>query len=150
MSDLQGALDRSLQRASSFTRSLFADGSWDALRVEEFINTARNITIATVTKSGSPHAAVVIAACLDGEIHLTVAPASLLGRNLDGDVRIAFTVCDRSHAVMGRGRAVLVARSLDDPGLIERLALVSASRSFTPPGWDGLVYRIEIDRIFAN
>jgi hypothetical protein len=54
------------------------------------------------------------------------------------------------HAVMGRGKAVIVARSLDDAELIERLAFVTASGSFTPPGWDGFVYRIEIDRIFAN
>jgi hypothetical protein len=150
MADLQGALDRSIRQASTFTRSLFTDDLWGAPRVEEFINAARNITIATVTTSSGPHAAVVIAACLDGDIHFTAAPASLLGRNLERDLRIAFTVCDRSHAVMGRGKAVLVARSLDDPEVIERLALVSKSGSFTPLGWDGLVYRIEIDRIFAN
>jgi pyridoxine/pyridoxamine 5'-phosphate oxidase len=150
MTDLQDALDRSLRQASPFTRSLFGDHSWDAQRVEEFVNTARNITISTVSAAGGPHAAVVIAACLGGTIHFTVADASALGRNLDRDVRIAFTVCEVSHAVMGRGRAVLVARSLDDPDLVERLALVAAAGSFTPPGWDGLVYCIEIDRIFAN
>ena len=36
------------------------------------------------------------------------------------------------------GHAVLVARSLDDPDLVERLALVAAAGSFTP--------RIVIDR----
>jgi hypothetical protein len=51
---------------------------------------------------------------------------------------------------MGRGDAVLVARSLDDPVLIARLAAASNSGSFTPTGWDGSVCRIEVDRIFAD
>jgi hypothetical protein len=51
---------------------------------------------------------------------------------------------------MGRGDAVLVARSLEAPDLIARLAAASASGSFTPAGWDGAIYRIEIERIFAS
>jgi hypothetical protein len=50
---------------------------------------------------------------------------------------------------MGRGDAVLAARSLQAPDLIARLA-VSAGGSFTPAEWDGSIYRIEIERIFAS
>jgi nitroimidazol reductase NimA-like FMN-containing flavoprotein (pyridoxamine 5'-phosphate oxidase superfamily) len=147
---LQSALDRSYEQASAFTRSLFDVDRWDAAQVAAFVNAIRNITVSTVTARGEPHAAVVIGASLNEEIHFTVAPGSLMGRNLRRSPLVAFTICDRAHAVMGRGVAQLVARSLEAPELIQRLATVTKSGAFTPPGWDGLVYRIEIERIFAN
>ena len=150
MSALQDVLDRSIRDATPFTRSLFEADQWNAARVVGFVNDCRNATIATVTAAGEPHAAVVIAAAVEDVIHVTVAPPSLLARNLTHNPRVAFTICDRSYAVMGTGVAVLAARSLDDPDLMGRLAAASASGTFTPPGWDGLVYRLEPDRIFAS
>jgi hypothetical protein len=150
VSGLQAALDRSLENASPFTRSLFGADRWDAAQVVAFVNSVRNITVSTVTARGDPHAAVVIGASLNEQIHFTVAPASLLGRNLLRSPLLAFTICDRAHAVMGTGAVVLVARSLEAPDLIERLAQVTKSGAFTPAGWDGLVYRIEVERIFAS
>jgi hypothetical protein len=149
-SELQEALDRSLRNASPFTRSLFGAVQWDAERVARFVNANRNITVSTVTFSGEPHAAIVIGACVDEMIHFTVAPRSLLARTLAHTPHVAFTICDRAHGIMGKGVAVLVARSLDDPDLIVRLAAATDHGVFTPPGWDGLVYRVEIDRIFAS
>ncbi|MGH9132800.1 MAG: pyridoxamine 5'-phosphate oxidase family protein [Ilumatobacteraceae bacterium] len=149
-SELQEALDRSIRSATPFTRSLFETDQWGAERVARFVNANRNVTIATVTFAGEPHAAVVICACADGAIHFTVASRSLMARNLAHSPHVAFTISDRTHAVMGKGVAVLVGRSLDDPALIERLAAATERGTFTPPGWDGLVYRIEVDRIFAN
>jgi Pyridoxamine 5'-phosphate oxidase len=150
MSHLQAALDRSLRNASPFTRSLFEDDTLDAAGVARLINSVRNLTVSTVTGAGEPHAAVVIAACIDGDIHFTVSDESVLQRNLARRPRVAFTACDRTHTLMGRGDAVLAARALDDPDLIARLASASDSGSFTPVGWDGSVYRLEIDRIFAS
>jgi hypothetical protein len=147
---LQAALDRSRANASALSRSLFADSTWDAPRVTEFVNEIATVSVSTVTAAGEPHAAVVIGACLDGDLYFTVIPGALLGRNLERAERVAFTICTGSHAVMGRGRARLAARSLDAPDLIERLAAVMPRGSFTPPGWDGLVYRVEIERIFAS
>lgn len=150
MSRLQEALDRSLADASPFTRSLFEPDTLDADGVERFVNSVRNLTVSTVTASGDPHAAVVIAACVDGEIHFTVSDRSMLQRNLSRGPRVAFTACDRTHTLMGRGDAVLAGRSLEDPDLIARLAAASDSGTFTPTGWDGSVYRLEIDRVFAS
>lgn len=150
MSRLQEALDRSLADASPFTRSLFEPDTLDADGVERFVNSVRNLTVSTVTASGDPHAAVVIAACVDGEIHFTVSDRSVLQRNLSRGPRVAFTACDRTHTLMGRGDAVLAGRSLEDPDLIARLAAASDSGTFTPTGWDGSVYRVEIDRVFAS
>ena len=150
MSELQAALDRSIRNATAFTRSLFEADQWDAERVSSFVNTSRNVTVSSVTVAGEPHAAVVIGAVVDDVIHFTVAPRSLLARNLAHSPHIAFTICDRTHAVMGKGVAVLAARSLENPDLIASLAVVSVHGTFTPPGWDGLVYRVELDRIFAS
>jgi hypothetical protein len=150
LEELQEALDRSLRNASPFTRSLFEAVQWDAERVVRFVNANRNVTVSTVTFAGEPHAAVVVGACLEASIHFTVAPRSLLARTLAHTPHVAFTICDRAHAIIGKGVAVLVTRSLDDPELIARLAAATERGVFTPPGWDGLVYRIEIDRIFAS
>jgi hypothetical protein len=103
-----------------------------------------------VTGEGEPHAAVVTAACLDGDVHFTVSDKSRLQRNLARSSRVAFTAADRSHTLMGSGDAVLVARSLDAPDLMASLAAAADSGSFTPAGWDGSVYRVEIERIFAS
>jgi hypothetical protein len=150
MSRLQEALDRSLRNASPFTRSLFEHDSFDAGEVERFVNSVRNLSISTVTDDGDPHAAVVIAACVDGDIYFTVSDKSRLQQNLVRSSRVAFTAADRSHTLMGRGDAVLAARSLEAPDLMARLAAASAGGSFTPAGWDGSICRIEIERIFAS
>ncbi len=150
MERLQAVLDRSIADASPFTRSLFEATRWSADQVIAFVNRTRNVSVASITATGDPHAAVVIGACLDEQIYFTVAPRSLLGRNLGQHPRIAFTVCEGAHGVMGRGKAVRVARSLEDPDLIERLAMATDGGTFTPPGWDGLVYLIELDTIFAS
>lgn len=154
MSDPRGALqqvlDVSFEQATTFTRSLFTEDRWDADRVASFINQQRNITICAVTPKGAPHAAVVIAACLDHEVYFTVHPQSLLSRCLSHDPRIAYSVCDVSNAVMGKGTSVKVTRSLDDPALLERLGAVTSVGAFTPAGWDGLICRIDIDRVFAS
>lgn len=150
MADLQDAIDRSLASATPFTRSIFASDAWDAARVAGFVNAVRNLTAATVGPTGAPHAAVVIAACHAQQIHFSVAPESVLARNLARGSRLAFTLAEKSHAVMGQGSAVLAGRSPQDVELIERLAAASRSGRFTTPGWEGLIYRIEIDRIFAS
>ena len=150
MSELQEALDRSMRGASAFTRSFMGDDQWDAAQVAGFVNSVRNITIATVTKAGEPHAVVTIAGCLDDRVHFTVHPESLLKRHLDRQPTVGFSVTTSRNQIMGKGTAVLVARSLDDPALIDRLATANEGGSFTPDGWDGLIYRIEIDRIFAS
>ncbi len=150
LSRLQDALDRSLRNASPFTRALFERDTFDAGEVERFLNSERNLSVSTVSDDGEPHAAVVIAACVDGDIHFTVSDKSQLQRNLARSTRVAFTAADRSHTLMGRGDAVLAGRSLEAPDLIARLAAASDSGSFTPEGWDGSIYRIEVERIFAS
>ena len=66
------ALTASLEQATTFTSSLFADDSWSGDRVVDFVNQRRNATIASVNQAGQPHAAVVIAA---SRVELRAEPA---------------------------------------------------------------------------
>jgi pyridoxine/pyridoxamine 5'-phosphate oxidase len=150
VSSISEALAASLAGASSFAQSLFADDSWTAPQVSGFVNERRNATIATTNANGQPHAAVVIAASVDDGIYFTVAPQSVLARNLADNARIAFTICDSAHAVMGQGTGVRVGPALELQTLVDDLATASAAGRFTPDGWDGDIYQIDIRRIFAN
>ena len=146
---IAGAIAVSRARASVFTQSLF-DEQWDAERVAGFVNERRNATIATVSSAGQPHAAVVIAASVGGEIYFTVNPSSVLARNLATNDRIALSVCDSVHAVMSQGRAERVGAAPDLAPLVESIAEATAAGRFTPDGWDGDIYRADIGRLVAN
>lgn len=150
MSSLHEAMERSQSGASNLTKSYFARGFLDPGQVVDVVNEAQAATIATVSKAGVPHAAYVIAACLDDVIHFTVTPGSVLERNINQEPRIGFTVATQHHSIMGQGDAAEVARSLDDPGLIEALGQVTSSGTFTPGGWDGLVYQITPRRLVGG
>jgi len=147
---LSGALASSRDRATEFTRSLFADDPWSAEQVVELINRQRNATIASVNPAGQPHAAVVIAGSVREAIYFTVHPSSVLARNLAANPRIGLSVCDPRHAVMAQGRAEAVGLAADLGPLIEELAAASTAGRFTPAGWDGWLYTVAIARIFAN
>lgn len=143
------AIASSNAAASSFTRQLFEE-QWSADRVASFVNERRNATIASVSETGQPHAAVVIAASLDNEIYFTVNPASVLARNLVANDRIALSVCDSVHAVMSQGRAMRVGSAPDLADLVGRLASAARGGTFTPPAWDGDVYRASLRRLVAS
>lgn len=146
---IASAIEASASSSSPFTRELFEE-QWTAQRVTEFVNERRNATIATVSDSGQPHAAVVIAASLNDEIYFTVHPESVLCRNIGGNDRIAISVCDSTHAVMCQGHATRVGSAPALPDLIADLAAATHSGNFTPQGWDGYIYRVELRRLVAN
>lgn len=143
------AIAASSAGASSFTQQLFEE-QWTAGRVASFVNERRNATIATVNQTGQPHAAVVIAASAGDEIYFTVNPDSVLARNLADNDRIALSVCDSVHAVMSQGRAVKIGAAPDLAELVGELATATRSGTFTPPGWDGDIYRANLRRLVAN
>jgi len=146
---IASAIAASRTNASPLTRELFED-QWTAERVSDFVNERRNATVATVNVTGQPHAAVVIAASIGDEIYFTVHPESVLSRNINSNERIALSVFDSTHAVMCQGRAVRVGRAADLSDLLSELASMTQRGSFTPPDWDGFVYRIELRRLVAN
>jgi hypothetical protein len=137
MATLQQSLDESLAGASDLTRVCFDVGK-DAAAVAEFVNRRMSITIATVFADGQPHASPVIAACLDGGIHFTVSPGSAMLRNLERDPRLAFALDGDGNTLAGRGRG----RRVGGPTDVEGFPV--------PPDWDGFIYAVDIDRIFAS
>jgi hypothetical protein len=141
-------IERSRAEATAFTASLF-DRHWTAREVQEFVNRIRDLTLATVLADGSPHASPTITACLDGTIYFAVHRRSATWRNLQRDQRVAFTVSDHEHAILGRGLATL-AGSAADTGLILRLARTGSLGRFTPDGWEGDVFAIEAAKLFAS
>jgi pyridoxine/pyridoxamine 5'-phosphate oxidase len=150
MGVMQEAIDRSMAGANDFTRAMFAELEWTADEVISFVNSVRSATIATANVNGAPHAAVVIAACHDEHIYFTVTPSSTMARNLVDRQAMAFSVCYADRSIMGQGRATLVGHAGDLPDLLAGLAASGSSGGFTPPGWDGLIYRIDIRRIFTG
>jgi pyridoxine/pyridoxamine 5'-phosphate oxidase len=149
VSGIAAALALSARSASPLTKELFAE-SWTAEQLADFVCEQRNATIATTNTSGQPHAAVVIASVTDDDIYFTVTPGSVLARNLAVNNRIAISVCDRVHAVMGQGRAVRVGAASGLEPLIAQLTAASRSGRFTPEGWNGDIYRVDLRRLFAN
>ncbi|MFZ9630039.1 MAG: pyridoxamine 5'-phosphate oxidase family protein [Ilumatobacteraceae bacterium] len=143
------AIAASNAAASPFTRELFEE-QWTPDRVASFVNEQRNATIASVSLTGQPHAAVVIAASMGDEIYFTVNPKSVLARNLAENDRIALSVCDSVHAVMGQGRAVKVGAALNLTELVGQLAAATSCGTFTPHGWDGDIFRADVRRLVAN
>ena len=149
MTGISTALQAGLAAATSFTKALFAD-SWTAQQVADFVNEQRSITIATTNQAGQPHAAVVIGGSVRDAIFFTVNDESVLARNLTANDRLGVSVCAGAHSVMGQGRGLAVGRAATVEDLIAELAAASPHGRFTPPGWDGIVYTIDLRRLFAN
>jgi hypothetical protein len=145
---LQRVIEQSHAGATPFTAGLF-DRRWKAREVQRFVNRIREVTIATVLPNGRPHASPTITACLNGTIYFAVHRRSATWRNLQRDPSIAFTVSDRGHAVVGRGVATFAGSSADSV-LMGRLARTGSLGLFTPEGWDGEVYAIELTKLFAS
>ena len=148
--DLQAVLDLSLARASDFTKSLFAGNSWSAEEVEAFANKTGNITVATVSPSGRPLATTAIAAMVDGVLYFTGSPKSATVRNIEREPHIALSITDSAHGVVGRGVAKRTGRAPELESLLASLAEARGARRFVPPGWDGYIYTVELDSMFAN
>ncbi|MGH2760750.1 MAG: pyridoxamine 5'-phosphate oxidase family protein [Actinomycetota bacterium] len=150
ISDLQRVLEASIRAANPLMRELLEENHWDATEIQGYINRTRDITIATVLLDGRPHAASVIGACVDGLIHFSVSFGSALLANLRRSPWVAFTVTGGDHVVMGRGHAELVSRSREAPDLLRKLSEATHLGRFTPEGWDGLIYAIDVERIFGS
>jgi nitroimidazol reductase NimA-like FMN-containing flavoprotein (pyridoxamine 5'-phosphate oxidase superfamily) len=145
---LQELLDASLATASAFTRSLEGEQR-TARQVEEFINATRNVTVAVVRRNGLPHAAPVIGGCVDGQIHVTVSPGSVLANCLDRVPKVAFTAADLVHTLIGAGTAENLGRPSELAELCQRLDRSSPFGKFAPEGWNGFIFRLRPNRLFA-
>ena len=145
LEDLQRTIDASIAGASAFTRSLFEGNYWTAQHLQDYCNQDASMTVATVGKDGKPHAAVVIAGCVDGTFYFTASPKSALLGNLRRDPSIAFTISDK---VMGRGTAREAGKGYE----MERIGPKTSKlmRDLIEEGWRGYIYAIDVERLFAQ
>ena len=148
--DLQKALDASLAGASALSKRLFSRGGMDAAEVQRFVNRVMGATVATVGPDGHPHAALVLAACDDGMLIFTASPGSALLRNLRRSAGVALTVTAAEHDVTVRGRAERLGRASELEELLDRLHSLSKRGRFTPPDWEGELYSVSIEKVFAT
>ena len=112
--------------------------------VRELLEGANFVSLATLTRDGSPHGTVVWAAVEDGRPCFFTQPQSFKAKNIAGDGRVAVTVVDRENPYRsGQLRGTVSATAEGD----------EASRSST--GWRastpaptsrcaGVVYLIEV------
>jgi hypothetical protein len=150
LDDLQRAIDCSLVTASPLTRRIYENERWSAALVQRFVNRVMGATVATVRADGRPHAAVVLAACLDGTVHFTASSGSILLRNLERRAGIAMTVVDRDHDLTIHGEALRVGHATQVPDLLRELHGLSRRGQFTPETWEGSLYAARIERIFLS
>ena len=103
------------------------------------------MTVAIIGKDGRPHAAIVIAGCVDGTFYFTVSRQSALLGNLRRDSSIAFTISDK---VMGRGTARPAGKGYE----MERIGPKTSRlmRELIEEGWRGCIYAIDVERLFAQ
>jgi pyridoxine/pyridoxamine 5'-phosphate oxidase len=148
--DLQRAIDSTLTTAGPLAQRIYANQRWSAASVQQFINKVMGATVATVRADGKPHAAVALAACLDGTVHFTASPGSALLADLRRQKAIALTVTDRDHDLTIFGEADLAGRASEVSDLMHNLRRLSRRGQFTPPGWDGYLYAVRIERIFLS
>jgi len=149
---LQEKLDASLRNASPLTREFFADSPMTAEAVRDFVNDVLSVSIATVSKSGKPHAALTLVACADdGSLYAAVNERSVLYRNLQHAPDVAITVDAREHGLMGQGCAQYVGTAAElRTTLIAELDRAAKRGRWVPQDWAGAVYRLDLDRIFAT
>ncbi len=150
LAQLQAAIEQSLARATPLTRKIFGRDAWTANQVQRFVNRTMTATIASVRPDGRPHAAWVLAACCRGTIYFSATKGSILLANLRQREDVALTVTDPVHGVIADGRAMLAGRAQDVPDLVRELDGAVIRGRLLPPGWDGYIYALEIERIFAN
>ncbi len=150
MDELQRVIDVSLANASPLTRRVYANDRWSAAAVQAFINRVMAATIATVRPNGTPHAAVVLTACLQGTVIFTATSGSVLLRNLERQPAMSMTVTDRDHDLTIHGEAERLGKAGDLVDLVRELSALSRRGYFLPRAWDGYLYRVRMDRIFLS
>lgn len=115
-------------------------------QVQELLEGANFVSLATLTADGSPHATTVWAAVEGGRPCFFTQPSSFKARNIDRDPRVAMTVVDRDNPYRSgqlRGR---VAETVEGEGalaIIDRMSRTYTGEDF--PMRSGVVYLIEVE-----
>ncbi len=151
LDELQAKIDASRRGASALTKELFAKAPMDAKALQNFINTVMSVSVATVGRSGRPHASLTMIACLnDGQIYFAANRQSVLYRNLQHSTYVGLTVDNQQRGLMAQGRAFLFGNTPDLKDLVTEADALMERGRWLPKDWDGALYRVDLHRIFAR
>lgn len=107
--NLQQLIDRSLQKSTSFSRSIMPN-SMSADEIVLFINAAGSAVIATVRENASPHTAWNPIAYVDEKLYTYGDPSSVFYKNVKRDGRVSLAITSGGKAAFIEGRAIEVAK----------------------------------------
>lgn len=141
---LQQVIDTSRERARPFARKLFSGPPPTAVQVQTVIHDSGDLTVATASASGRPHAALTIGDCVDGIVYFTATEGSLLARNLEARPDVAFT-CE---GIMAAGKGEPVCRCSEQPPDLDP-ALAILCDKVTDHGFDGTLWSVTLRRLMS-
>jgi hypothetical protein len=113
--------------------------------VEQWLERSRNYWVCTTRSDGRPHAKPVWGIWIDAMVVFSTAPASVTGRNLDRDPRVAI------HLESGDEVAILegTIQRLDEP-LFDRYAdAYEAKYDYRPPPTGEMPWALRPDKVLS-
>lgn len=148
---LQEVIDRSRHSASPFTSQLFGAAELTSTGVLDLIVRRRELTIAVVTAKGQPHAALVVAGTVDGEIYFSASTGSLLLKCLGDGAFVALTCSEANGSgIMMRGKATREGHYRELIDLRTSLDRLEPRGYFLADEWDGFLYHLRPTRVFGE
>lgn len=142
LAELQRTIDESKASAGPFAKELFAGPAANAAEVQALIHDSGDLSVATVSRNGRPHAALTIGDCVDGVVYFTSTDSSLLARNLAERPEVAFTCA----GVMAAGRAEPVCACSSPPADLND-SLAGLCSQVTARGFDGTLWAVKLRRL---
>jgi PPOX class probable F420-dependent enzyme len=114
-------------------------------QVQELLERANFVSLATLTKDEAPHATTVWAAVEDGRPCFFTQPSSFKAGNIDRDPRVAMTVVDRDNPYRSGQLRGTVTETVEGEAaleIIDRMARKYTGADF--PMRSGVVYLIDV------
>lgn len=142
---LQGLMDDSLERASSFLRRSFGipEHSLSADQLVSHLQGSLTIALGTVTASGEPRVAPINALFFLGEFCVPTVAESARARHLASRPSVSLTYFENDDlAVIVHGQAMIVGD--DDPEFAKLDELQTGYGMQSPREWDGRAIYLRI------
>lgn len=108
---LQGLLDRSIERAGAFLRRSFEmpEHSLSARQLVHFWQRIQTIALATVTRNGEPRVAPIGALLWHGHFYIPTVMTAARTRHISQNAAVSFTLYQGNEvAVIAHGRAIII------------------------------------------
>jgi PPOX class probable F420-dependent enzyme len=114
-------------------------------QLQELLEGANFVSLATVMSDGAPHATTVWASVHEGRPCFFTQPSSLKARNIARDPRVAMTIVDRANPYRSGQLRGTVTETIEGEAALE--VIDAMARTYTGadfPMRSGVVYLIEV------